>query len=282
MKNIWKIFTRRPSRMVGVVLLLFFIVLAIFGPIMYPHPAVPNPNQIYAPPSWAHFLGTDYAGRDIWEQIVQGAQNVLYVAFLGALFTIIIGTVVGLAAGYLGPVVDNILMRITDMFLTIPSIALTIILAVTIGLSNNIVMAGILSFASWGGLARAIRSMVLSIKSRSFIEVSLGLGIPRWRVLFRDVLPNLMPYIVVHLMLALTSTVYGEVGLFFLGVVPFNAANWGVMLNYATGGSGAMYSTQSLMFLISPILAIVLLQTGIVLTSDAVNAIVDPRLREAK
>ena len=282
MKNIWKIFMRRPSRMVGVVLLLFFIVLAIFGPIMYPHPAVPNPNQIYAPPSWAHFLGTDYAGRDIWEQIVQGAQNVLYVAFLGALFTIIIGTVVGLAAGYLGPVVDNILMRITDMFLTIPSIALTIILAVTIGLSNNIVMAGILSFASWGGLARAIRSMVLSIKSRSFIEVSLGLGIPRWRVLFRDVLPNLMPYIVVHLMLALTSTVYGEVGLFFLGVVPFNAANWGVMLNYATGGSGAMYSTQSLMFLISPILAIVLLQTGIVLTSDAVNAIVDPRLREAK
>ncbi|MCY0877300.1 MAG: ABC transporter permease [Firmicutes bacterium] len=282
MSTVWKIFRRRPSRVVGLVLLIFFLFLAIFGPLMYPHGAVPDPNHIYAAPSWKHILGTDYAGRDIWEQIVQGAQNVLFVALLGAFFTIVIGTVVGLAAGYLGPVIDNILMRITDMFLTIPSIALTIILAVTVGLSNYVMMAAILSFASWGGLARAIRSMVLSVRERSFVEVSLGLGLSRWRILLKDVLPNLMPYIIVHLMLALTSTVYAEVGLFYLGVVPFKADNWGVMLNYATGGSGAMYSTQSIMFLISPILAIVLLQTGIVLSADAVNEIVDPRLRAAR
>lgn len=282
MTAVWRVLTRRPSRIVGVILLLFFLVLAVFGPVFYPHDAVPNAGNIYGAPSLQHFLGTDYAGRDIWEQIVQGTQDVLFVAVLGALFTILIGTVIGLAAGYLGPVIDNILMRITDMFLTIPSIALTIILAVTIGLSNNIVMAGILSFASWGGLARAIRAMVLSVRERDFVEVSLGLGLPRSRILIRDVLPNLMPYVVVHLMLALTSTVYGEVGLFFLGVVPFKADNWGVMLNYATGGSGAMYSMQSIMFLVSPILAIVLLQTGIVLTSDAVNEIIDPRLRGAR
>ncbi|WP_067625144.1 ABC transporter permease [Alicyclobacillus acidiphilus] len=277
--TLYKVFTRRPSRIAGVILLLFFVVLAVFGNVMYPLQPQPNASAIYAPPSWAHILGTDYAGRDIWIQIVQGAAGVMSVGALAAVFTIIIGTLIGLAAGYLGPVVDAILMRVTDIFLTIPSFALLLILAVTIGLSNTIVLAILLSFASWGGLARAIRAMVLSLRERSFIEVSRGLGIGRWHILFHDVLPNLAPYIVTNLMLSLTAAIYGEVGLFFLGVVPFKANNWGVMLNFAQGASGAMYSTQSIMYLISPILAIVLLQTGIVLTADAVNEIVDPRLR---
>ncbi len=281
MNAIWRIFKRRPIRLVGLLLLLFFVFLAIFGRIAYSHAPAVHPNNIYAPPSWQHPLGTDYAGRDIWILIVRGAQNVLYVAVMAAVFTIVIGTTVGLAAGYLGKVVDNILMRITDMFLTVPTITLQIILAVTIGLSNYVIMAAVLSLASWGGLARAIRSMVLSVRERSYVEVARGLGLSRWYILRRDILPNLMPYIVVHLMLALTGAVYGEVGLFFLGVVPFKADNWGVMLSFATGDSGAMYSTQSLMFLVSPILAIVLLQTGIVLSADAVNEIVDPRLRTA-
>jgi peptide/nickel transport system permease protein len=282
MKTAIKVFKRRPSRVVGILLLLFFALLAIFGHMIYPHTPYPDSNNIYAAPSAEHILGTDYAGRDIWVEIVQGASGVLSVAALAAVFTIVIGTLVGLAAGYLGPVIDNLLMRITDMFLTIPSIALLLILAVTIGLSNTVVLALLLSFTGWGGLARAIRAMVLTLRERSFIEVSRGLGISRWHILLHDILPNLVPYIVTNLMLSLTGAVYGEVGLFFLGVVPFKADNWGVMLNFAQGASGAMYSTQSIMFLLSPILAIVLLQTGIVLTADAVNEIVDPRLRTAR
>ncbi len=281
MTTVWRIFTKRKMRLVGLFLLLMFTGMALFGPLIYPQAPAVHPNELYLPPSWNHLLGTDYAGRNILPQIVLGARNVLYVAVMAAVFTVVLGTLVGLAAGYLGPVVDAVLMRITDMFLTIPSIALILILAVTIGMSNYFVMAGILSFASWGGMARAIRSMVLSVRERSFVEVSQGLGMSRWYVIVKEILPNLLPYIVVHLMLALTGAVYGEVGLFFLGVVPFKADNWGVMLNFATGGSGAMYSTQSLMFLASPILAIVLLQTGIVLCTDAVNELVDPRLRNS-
>ncbi|MCY0878455.1 MAG: ABC transporter permease [Firmicutes bacterium] len=279
MRTFWHILRKRKMRIVGVVLLLMFVFMAIFGPIIYPHQPAIHPNEIYLPPSWHHLLGTDYAGRNILPQIVLGARNVLFVAALAALFTVGIGTLIGLAAGYLGPIVDSILMRFTDMVLTIPSIVLILILAITIGMSNDVIMAGILSFAGWGGMARAIRSMVLSIRERSFVEVSQGLGMSRTYVIVKEILPNLLPYIVVHLMLALTGAVYGEVGLFFLGVVPFKADNWGVMLNFATGGSGAMYSTRSLMFLISPILAIVLLQTGIVLCTDVVNELVDPRLR---
>ncbi|MCL6442368.1 MAG: ABC transporter permease [Alicyclobacillus sp.] len=276
-----RVFTRRPARIVGIVLLLFFIVLAVFGHVIYPHPSYPDASDIYAAPSWKHILGTDYAGRDIWIEIVQGAQGVLSVAALAAVFTIVIGAVIGLAAGYLGTLVDTILMRLTDLFITIPSFALLLILAVTIGVSNVVIMALLLSLTSWGGLARSIRAMVLTIRERSFIEVSRGMGIGKWRVLFRDILPNLIPYLVINLMLSLTNAVYGSVGLFFLGVVPFKANNWGVMLSFAQGASGAMYSTQSLMFLLSPILAIVLLQTGIILTADAINEIVDPRLRAA-
>lgn len=275
----WKVFKRRPSRLVGLVFLLFFVLMALFGNLFYPHAPNVNPNDIYAGPSWHHPLGTDYAGRDVWQQIVQGAATVLWVAALAACFTMAIGTIIGLAAGYLGRAVDTILMRITDLVLTIPSIALLLILAVSLGMSNLVVLALLLSLTSWGGLARAIRSMVLSLRERSFIEVSRGLGLGRWYVLFRDISPNLMPFVWTHLMLAITGAIYGEVGLFFLGVVPFKADNWGVMLNFATGSSGAMYSTQSILFLAAPILAIVLLQTGIVLCVDAVNELVDPRLR---
>lgn len=281
MKTAVKVFTSRPGRIIGVVLLLLFLVMAVFGRVIYPHPSYPNANDIYAAPSLKHLLGTDYAGRDILNQIVRGADGVLSVAALAAVFTIVIGAVIGLAAGYLGNTVDTLLMRLTDLFITIPSFALLLILAVTIGVSNIVIMALLLSLTSWGGLARAIRAMVLTIRERSYIEVSRGLGMGKWHVLFKDILPNLIPYLVINLMLSLTNAVYGSVGLFFLGVVPFKADNWGVMLSFAQGASGAMYSTQSLMFLLSPILAIVLLQTGIILTADAINEIVDPRLRAA-
>jgi peptide/nickel transport system permease protein len=152
---------------------------------------------------------------------------------------------------------------------------------VSLGMSNMIMLALLLSLTSWGGMARSIRSMVLSLRERSFIEISKGLGLGRWYILFHDVFPNMMPFVWTHLMLAITGAIYGEVGLFFLGVVPFKADNWGVMLNFATGGSGAMYSTQSIMFLASPIIAIVMVQTGIVLCVDAINEIADPRLRES-
>ncbi|GGH82616.1 peptide/nickel transport system permease protein [Pullulanibacillus pueri] len=281
MRLVWKVLKRRPSRLVGVAFLLLFTLMAIFGNLIYSHALNVDPNNIYAAPSWKHILGTDYAGRDVWEQIVRGSTNVLWVAALAACFTMALGTIIGLAAGYLGRVVDAILMRITDLFLTIPSVALLLILAVTLGMSNMVVLALLLSLTSWGGLARAIRSMVLSFRERSFVEVSRGLGLGRWHILLHDILPNLMPFVWTHLMLAITGAIYGEVGLFFLGVVPFKANNWGVMMNFATGSSGAMYSTQSFMFLAAPILAIVLLQTGIVLCVDAVNELADPRLRSS-
>jgi peptide/nickel transport system permease protein len=278
LQMLWRVLTARPQRLVGVVLFGFFIVLAIVGPMVY-HPPAPNALQIYAAPSWANPLGTDYAGRSIWVEIALGAQNVLLVAVYAAFFTVLLGTVVGIAAGFLGGFVDVVLMRITDVFLTIPSVALLIVLASVIGVGNALIMGAVLSLTTWGGLARAIRSMVLSLRERPFIEASRGLTLSGWRIMLHDVFPNLLPYVAIHIMLAMTSAVYGEVGLFYLGIAPFNSANWGVMLNLATGQAGAMYSTQSIMYLAAPILSIVLLQTSIILCIDAVNEIVDPRLR---
>lgn len=278
LRQLWFIFGSRPQRLIGVVLFLGFITMAVIGPILYRAPS-PNALQIYAPPSWANPLGTDYAGRSIWVEIVLGTRNVLQVAVYAACFTVGIGTIIGLAAGFLGGVVDTVLMRVTDVFLTIPSIALLIVLASVIGVGNALIMGAVLSLTTWGGLARAIRSMVLSLRERAFIEASRGLTLTGGRIMVHDVLPNLLPYVAIHIMLAMTAAVYGEVGLFFLGIAPFQAANWGVMLNLATGQAGAMYSTQSIFFLAAPILAIVLLQTSIILCIDAVNEIVDPRLR---
>lgn len=280
-RGVVRVFTNRPQRLLGVILLVFFLLLAIFGSVIYPITPQSNPNLVYAGPSLQNLLGTDYAGRSIWVEIVLGARNVIEVAIYAAIFTVAIGAIVGLVAGFIGRWVDVLLMRVTDVFLTIPSIALLLVLASVLGVGNSLGMGFVLSLTAWGGLARSIRSMVLSLRERAFIEASRGLTLSGPHIMLHDILPNLLPYIAINVMLAMTNAIYGEVGLFFLGLAPFKSSNWGVMLNFATGQSGAMYSTQSIFYVAAPIFAIVLLQSSIILCVDAVNEMVDPRLRTA-
>lgn len=263
----------------GVALLLLFVLLAIFGPLLYPHGTPINPNNIYAGPSLAHPFGTDFAGRDVLAEVVLGTSPVLVVAALAGVITLLVGVTVGLLAGYVGGVLDVVLMRITDFILSLPSYPLLIILADILRVSGALPMAMLLSITAWAGLGRAIRSQILAVKNQEYIEAAHSLELSRWRVATGEILPSLMPYIVMHLIIAVTQAVYGEVGLYFLGVVPVSAANWGVMLNWAFNVSGAIYAPQSLLFLVCPLLAITLFQMGAVFFNQALEEFFNPNLR---
>lgn len=276
----WRVLTRKPGRVVGLCILVLFGAMAIFGPYIYSGPLAVDPNDVYAGPSGSHLLGTDFAGSDVLQEIVIGARYVLETAALSALFTAVIGTAVGLIAGYHRGLADSALMRLTDFVLTIPALPLLIVLSTIWSFGQPMEMALALGATGWGGVARAVRSQTLSLRERGFLEAARGLGLSSRHVMVKELLPNLAPFVAMNMLLSVTWIIAAEVALFFLGVVPFSSSNWGVMLNQAVFSGGAMDSPAALSYLLSPLVCILLITVGIVLFMDAIDELFNPRLRE--
>lgn len=277
----WRVVKARPSRVLGLAIIVFFALMGLFGPLLYPHNLPIDPNAIYAPPSLKYPLGTDFEGTSNLALVITGARYVLFAALMAALFTVVLGTGIGLVSGYFLGVADSILMRITDFILTIPGFPLLVVLSTVWNFGQPVAMGFVLGITGWGGLARAVRSQTLSLRERGFIEAARGMGLPWWHIVFREILPNMGPYIAMNLLVSITGAIYAEVGLFYLGVVPFHVNNWGVMLNLAVFTGGAMQSPEALPYLLSPLVAILILTLGVVLFLDALDEIFNPRLREA-
>ncbi|WP_067622273.1 ABC transporter permease [Alicyclobacillus acidiphilus] len=275
-----KTIVKKPGRLIGFLIIVLFILMAIFGPMLYPKNLPIDPNAIYAPISWKYPLGTDFEGTSNLALVITGARYVLFAAAMGALFTVVFGTVLGLLSGYFAGATDSVIMRITDFILTLPSFPLLVVLSTVWNFGQPVAMGFVLGITGWGGLARAVRSQTLTLRERGFIEAARGLGLSSGHILFRQLMPNVGSYIAMNLLLAVTGSIYAEVGLFFLGVVPFHVNNWGVMLNLAVFSGGAMSSPQALPYLLSPMLALLILTLGIVLFLDAVDEMFNPRLRE--
>ncbi|WP_034264992.1 ABC transporter permease [Actinospica robiniae] len=275
-----RVLTRRPGRVIGLLILLLFALMAVAGPSLYSGTLAVDPNAIYSSPSSQHWLGTDFAGSDVLQEIVVGARYVLETAALSALFTAVIGTAVGLVAGYHRGPADSALMRLTDFVLTIPGLPLLIVLSTIWSFGQPYEMAIALGVTGWGGVARAVRSQTLSLRERGFLEAARGLGLSSRHVIVRELLPNLAPFVAMNMLLAVIAFMGAEVALFFLGVVPFSSSNWGVMLNQAVFSGGAMDSPAALSYLLAPLVCILLITIGIVLFLDAVDELFNPRLRE--
>jgi peptide/nickel transport system permease protein len=281
MKHVWVALQRRPSRLAGAAILLLFLFMAVAGPWLYPSRLPYDVDNVYAPISWEHPLSTDFEGVDVLALVVTGTRGVLLVAAAAGLITMVVGTAAGLYAGYRRGAPDSILMRVADFVLTIPGFPLLIVLTTTINLGAWWKMALVLGLVGWGGLARAVRSQTMSLRERGFIEAARGLGLPTRHIVARELLPNVAPYIATNLLLAVTGYIYAQVGLYFLGVLPLDTSNWGVMLNAAVFQSGALISPDALPYLLAPLGAILLLTLGVVLIVDALEEIFNPRLREA-
>jgi peptide/nickel transport system permease protein len=270
---------RNKRALAGTAILLFFLLMAMVGPIVIPLDMNPKFNEVYAPPSLRHPLGCDYIGVDILSEIVWGSRDVLTMSFVAGVITVIIGTIVGLISGYFGGAVDSLLTALTDIMLTIPGLPLVIVLAGLIQTRDPLTIGLILSVNAWAWLARNIRSQTLSIKQRDFVEASRAMGIGRLSVILSDVLPILMPYIGINFLFAVVQSLYASVALFFIGVLPFSTVHWGTMLNIAMQVSGAIYVPYARHYVIAPIIFIVLLQVGLVLFSYGLEEIFSPRLK---
>ncbi|WP_322802647.1 ABC transporter permease [Thermoflexus sp.] len=264
---------------IGSLILVGYLLMALIGPELIPMDSTMRYAERFRPPSLAHPLGTDYAGRDVLAQIVHGSRDVLAIAILTALFTTSMAVGIGALAGYSGGMVDGFLMLLTNIQLTVPAVPVYLLIGSVFQIRDPVGFAVLISLWMWGPLARAVRSQILSLKEREFIEAARVLGLGTTHILARELFPNLTPFVVIHFIRMMRDAITASVGLIFLGLAPFSPTNWGTMLNLAVFQTGAIYIPNALHYVIAPMAAIVLFQLGAIFFAHGLDEILNPRLR---
>lgn len=273
-----RLLTYNKVGFVGFLVVVAIVLLSYVGPIFWPLTMTANIGEIYESPSAKHWLGTDDAGKDNWVQIVNGGREVIYAAAIAAVISTAIAVTFGSLAGFLGGWVDTIVVAITDIFLTIPTLPLLAVLATFIKLNNISFLGILLGLLGWPFLLRAVRAQTFSLKERDFIEAARALDLGAGHIVFREMLPNMMTYIVISFALGFTSAIYGQVALIVLGLVPFSSSNWSIMISWGWS-HGALFFKDSVWYIMAPIAAIALLQLAVITMTRSLEIVFNPRLR---
>ncbi|QAA34449.1 ABC transporter permease [Clostridium manihotivorum] len=280
LKEFFQVIWKNKMARVGFLILIFFLILSIFGPMIVKAP-VSNYFDRLKPPSSRHWLGTDYAGRDIFSQFITGSRSVLLVAFYAALFSIIFACTMGILSGLVGGKTDEALMMITNIILTMPSFPVTMVLSMVINVTNNVLFGLVLSLWSWAGLAKAIRSQVLVIRHKDFIEVSRIMGISTFNIIVKDIIPNITSFIAINFIAIMKGAIITSVGLMVLGLVPFQGSHWGMMMQMAMSQSAVLYGGLGpIVYFLTPIMGILFFQLGCYLFANGLDEAMNPRLRK--
>jgi peptide/nickel transport system permease protein len=273
-----RVMARNPAGLAGFIAVLLIALLSIIGPLFIPLDMTMNPARIYQPPSWAFPLGTDYQGRDVLAQIVHGGQSVLLIAFLAAAMSTLIAVAFGALAAFAGGWVDGVITFVTDVFLTIPTLPLLVVLSAFIKLNSLPLLAVLIGALSWPVLLRSVRSQVLSLKERDYVEAARALDLGTRHIIGAEILPQMLSYIVISFVLAMRAAIYAQTALIFLGLVPLSGNNWAVMITLAWV-RGAVFFRDSLFYILSPVLAIAVVQLALVTMTRSLEEVFNPRLR---
>jgi peptide/nickel transport system permease protein len=263
--------------LVGVIILVIVILVAVFAPVLTEYSPTQRVGRPHQPPSAEHWLGTTRLGYDVFTRLLYGARVSLAVGFGAGLLITVIGTVLGIIAGYKSGVVDEVITFFTNMILVIPNLPLLLVLAAFIGQASPLVIAVILGFTSWAWGVRVTRSETLSIRQRDFVKSAEMLGEPGWRIMAFEIFPNLISIVGINFIGSVIFAVITEATLEFLGLGDPNTVSWGIMLYNAQNASAL--SVGAWWDLLSPCIALAVLGLGLALINFAIDEIANPRLR---
>jgi peptide/nickel transport system permease protein len=275
-------YVRMPTGVAGLVVLVGFLVLALTAPLYIGanNLDVTKVNgPLLAPPSSAYWLGTDLPGRSVLLLTIWGSRASLSIGIIATVLTMILGTSIGLIAGHFQGAVSRVLMTITDWFITLPSLPLAISLAAIIGQGATSITVAI-AVTSWPATARLVRAQTLAVEARPFIERARALGAGNTQIMSRQVLPNVMPLVLVSSTLTIAGAILSETTLSFLGLGDPSTVSWGNMINQAFT-TGAI-TRGAWWYLLPPGIAIVLVVLGFTMTGRAVENILNPRMVGAR
>jgi peptide/nickel transport system permease protein len=254
-----------------------FAFLAVFGSAIAPYDPLASSTAVLEPPSWSHLLGTTESGADVLSQVLVGARVSIVVGFAAALISSVIGAFIGLVGGYFGGWTDRGLDAFENWFLVIPQIPLMIVLARLLSPSVSVLII-VIGFTSWAGTARVVRSQVLTLKERPFVERAKALGARNAYVLRVHVLPNTLPLIFANTVIIVAVAILSEAALAFLGLGDPNKISWGTMLDNAF--SAGAPSAGAWWYVIPPGLCITTLVLAVALLGFLFEEYVNPRLRD--
>jgi peptide/nickel transport system ATP-binding protein/peptide/nickel transport system permease protein len=277
--NAWLRALRRPLTFVGVVVVGVFCVLAIVGPYLAPYDPSQVSHATLQGPSTQHWLGTTQTGQDILSQMLYGTRVSMLVGVGAALVATVLSVLVGLAAGYLAGVVDELLSVLANVFLVIPALPLTVILAAYLPKTGSLGIILIISITGWAWGARVLRAQTLSLRRRDFVEAARATGEGTAGIILRDILPNQVAVIAASFLGTVTGAILTQAGLAFLGLTNVTQWSWGTILYWAQVSSALL--TGSWWWFVPAGLAIAVLGTALSLVNFGIDEFINPRLRQA-
>lgn len=275
LKSLWHELKKNKRSLVGLYFIIFLVILAVFADYIAPFGmTAQNLKNTLQKPNMTHLFGTDDLGRDVLSRIIYGTRISLTIGISSISIALFFGTFLGVVAGYFGGVLDNIIMRLTDLMLSIPSILLAIALVASFGssLSNLILAIGIGSIPIF---VRISRSAVMSVKEQEFIEAAIATGMNDWKIIIRHIVPNSLSPIIVQATMGVASAILSAAGLGFIGLgIEASQAEWGTMLN-----AGRPYIRTHSYLTLYPGIAIMLTILAFNLLGDGLRDAIDPKLR---
>ena len=270
-------FVANPKAATGLVILGFFVLLAVIGPWIAPYDPSKRSNDLLQPPSVKHLFGTTHLGQDILSQILVGTRGVMFVGFTAGLVATVLAILIGVTSGYLSGAADEGLSALANVFLVIPALPLIIIISATVPKAGDVMVALVIGLTSWAWGARVLRAQTLSLRRRDYVDAARASGEPTWRVIGFEILPNLTAVIASGFVGTVIFAVMSEITLAFIGVSGVSNWNWGTILFWAQ--SQQALAQGAWWWFVPAGLAIALLGTALSLLNFGIDEFVNPRLR---
>jgi len=272
-----RIFTLNPKASVGLWVVLFFLLVAVFGP-MFVH-TDPNAfsDDALVAPSAAHWIGTTLTGQDVFTQVLVGTRASILWGFATGLMVTALSIVIGLVTGYIGGVVDDILSLLINVFLVLPGLPLAVVLAAYVPVKGPLTVALVVTITSWAYQARVLRAQTLSMRGRDFVEAARASGESSLRIIFFEILPNEVAIVAAGFVSTSIYVILAAAGLEFLGLGDATVVDWGTMFYWAQNNDALLLGAW--WWYLAPGLCIAFLGAGLALINFGIDEIANPRLR---
>ena len=273
----WGIARSHPKVMVGLGIVLFFVLVALFGPLFLRGDPNAFSADVLQPPSAAHWLGTTQTGQDVFAQLMEGTRTSMLWGFTSGLLATFLSVVIGLAAGYLRGIVHEVLLLLINVFLVLPGLPLIVVLAAYVPTRGPFTVAMVIAVTSWAFNARVLRAQTLSLRQRDFVEAARSSGESLWRILFLEILPNESTVVASAFITTVIYVILAAAGVEFLGLGDVTTVDWGTMFYWAQNNNALLQGAW--WWFVAPGLCIALLGAGLTLLNFGMDEIADPRLR---
>ncbi|MFL5658061.1 MAG: ABC transporter permease [Ktedonobacteraceae bacterium] len=281
LRDMWRLVTVNRKMSFGLAIVAFFVLVAIFGPLLFPQDPNAFSQDVLQPPSTAHWLGTTQTGQDVMTQVVVGTRISLFMGFAIGILTTIVSIFIGLSSGYFGGWIDEVLSLFTNIFLVLPTLPLAILLAAFAAYRGSLTIVFVLTVTGWSWGARVLRAQTLSMRTREYVDAARAGGEPVLHIIFFEVLPNEIAIVAAQLLGTVIYAILAETGLEFLGLGDITSTSWGIILYWAGNNDALLLGAW--WWILPPGLCIAILGAGLAFINFGIDEIANPRLRkEAK